>query len=106
MIKSSSRAWEYLILIPFLFRKKIYDKVTTAWIGKDVPKYVSFSSNLMNAPNFLRISSPRDLVVSAVGALDGLAEQSETQIKLNFTDFETNIESKLNHFFSIVSQRC
>ena len=46
-------------------------------------------------PIFLCISNPRDLVESFLDAIEGLATQSKTQMKLKILQEETAIKSKL-----------
>ena len=58
-----------------------YTKPAT-WIGKHVPILVSISSNLVEEPFFLYNSDPHHLVSSFIGTLEGLASQSEAQLKL------------------------
>ena len=53
------------------------------------------------------ISNPAALVESFVDALDGLATERKAQVNLKFLEIETNVKSKLNHFFFAVNQsRC
>ena len=68
---------------------------TTTWIGKHVPISVSISSNLIPEPSFLCNANPHYLISSFNTALEGLATQSKTQIKLNFIEVETAIKIKL-----------
>ena len=69
---------------------------TTKWIGKLVPISVSVSSNLKPEPIFLWNSDPRHLISSFISALEGLATQSEAQVKLKFFEVESAIEIKLS----------
>ena len=76
--------------------EKFKNTKTTTWIGKHVPISVSISSNLIAKPRFLCNSNPRDLVESFIDAVEGLATQSKTQMKLKFLEVETTIKSKLS----------
>ena len=67
------------------------DTRTTTWIGKNVPISVSISSNLVEEQIFLYNSDPHHLVSSFIGAMEGLASQSKTQMKLLFLDIKTTI---------------
>ena len=55
---------------------KFHDTNNTTWIGKRVSISVSFSSNLIEEPNFSFNSNWTDLVESFVYALGGLATRS------------------------------
>ena len=68
---------------------------STTWIGKHVPISVSISSNLIPERIFLCIANPHHLISSFITALEGLATQSKTQMKLNFIEVETSIKVKL-----------
>ena len=68
---------------------------TKTWIGKHVPISVSIPSNLIPEPIFLRNANPHHLISSFVTALEGLATQGKTQMKLNFNEVETAIKIKL-----------
>ena len=78
---------------------------TTKWIGKHVPISVSISSNLIPEPIFLCNSDPCRLISSFVGALEGLATQSNAQMKLRFIEVETAIKIKLSSILEQLSQR-
>ena len=78
---------------------------TTTWIGKHVPISVSFSSNLIPEPIFLRNANPHHLILSFITALEGLATQSKAQIKLNFIEVETAIKMKLCAVLEQLNQR-
>ena len=85
--------------------EKIKNTEAITWIGKHVPISVSISSNLIATPFFLCNSNPRDLVESFIDALDGLATQSKTQMKLNFLEIETAIKSKLTRTLESLNER-
>ena len=68
----------------FLQEDEYPDTGNTTWIGKQVPKSVSFSCNLIQQPIFLCNSSPAALVASFVAALDVLATQSKVEMNRNF----------------------
>ena len=78
---------------------------TTKWIGKHVPIAFSISSNLIPEPIFLCNSDPRHLVSSFVSALEGLATQRKTQMKLSFFEVETATKIKLSSFLQQLNQR-
>ena len=56
-------------------------------------------------PIFLCHSNPRNLVDSLFDAVEGLATQSNTQMKLNFLEVERTIKSKLNRALESVNDR-
>ena len=85
--------------------EKFKNTETTTWIGKHVPISVSISSNLIAKPIFLCNSNPRDLVESFIDAVEGLATQSKTQMKLNILEIETAIESKLARILETLNER-
>ena len=64
-------------------------------IGKQVPLSTSISSNLIQENFFFCNINPGALVLSSVTALDGLATQSKTQLKLKLIEFETTVKKKL-----------
>ena len=78
---------------------------TTTWIGKHVPISVSISSNLIPEPIFLCNANPHHLISSFITALEGLATQSKTQMKLNFFEVETAIKTKLCDVLEQLNQR-
>ena len=78
---------------------------TTTWIGKHVPISVSISSNLIPEPIFLCNANPHLFILSFITALEGLATQSKAQTKLNFTEVETAIKTKLCAVLEQVNQR-
>ena len=63
------------------------------------------SSNLIAKPKFLCKSNPRDSVESFIDAVEGLATQSKTQMKLKFLEVETAIKSKLTRTLESLSER-
>ena len=81
------------------------DTKTTTWIGKQIPIWVSNSSNLGEESIFLYNSDPHHLVLSFIGALEGLASQSKAKMKLIFLDVETTIKIKLGSTLDKFSQR-
>ena len=78
---------------------------TTTWIGKHVLLSVSISSNLIPEPIFLCNANPHHLISSFITALEGLATQSKTQMKLNFIEVETAIKIKLCATLEQLNQR-
>ena len=81
------------------------DTDTTTWIGKHILITASISPSLIEQPIVLCNSRPADLVESFFDALDGLAAQSQTQVKLKFLDIESSVKSELNQIFSTPNQR-
>ena len=79
---------------------------TTTWIGKQVPKSVSISSNLIPEPIFLCNANPHHLNSSFITAFEGLATQSKAQMKLNFIEVENAIKIKLCAILEQLNQRC
>ena len=78
------------------FKEESYKQTeTTTWIGKQVPIPISISSNLIPEPIFLCNATPHHLISTFITALEGLATQSKTQMKLNFIEVETAIRIKL-----------
>ena len=78
---------------------------TTEWIGKHVPIAVSISSTPIPELISLRNSDPRHLVSSFISALESLAMQSKTQMKLRFIEKETAIKIKLSSILEQLNQR-
>ena len=78
---------------------------TTTWIGKHVPISVSISSNLILEPIFLCNANPHHLISSFITALEGLATQSNAQMKLNLFEIETAIKIKLCAILEQLNQR-
>ena len=85
--------------------EKLKNTETTTWIGKHVPISVSISSNLIAVPIFLCNSNPRDLVESFIDAVEGLATQSKTKMKLNFLEVETAIKIKVTRTLESLNER-
>ena len=56
-------------------------------------------------PLFLCKSNPRDLVESLIDAVEGLATQSKTQMKLKFLEIEKAIKSKLTRTLETLNER-
>ena len=79
--------------------EKVPGTDTTTWIDKHVPKTVSIFSKVIEQPIFLCNSNSGALVESITDALDGLAIQSKTQMKIKFLEIQTSVESKLNQIF-------
>ena len=77
---------------------------TTTWIGKHVPVSVSISSNLLLEPIFLCNANPHHLISSFYTALEGIATQSKSQMKLNFIEVETAIKIKLSAILEQLNQ--
>ena len=78
---------------------------TTTWIGKHAPILVSISSNLIPEPIFLCNANPHHLISSFITALEGLATQSKTQMKLTFIEVEIAIKTKLCAVLEQLNQR-
>ena len=85
--------------------EKFKNTEKTTWIGKHVPISVSISSDLITMPKFLCNSNPRDLVESFIDAVEGLATQSKTQMKVKFLEIETAIKSKLSRTLESLNER-
>ena len=85
--------------------EKFKNTETTTWIGKHVPISSSISSNLIAKPIFLCNSNPRDLVESFIDAVEGLATQSNAQMKLKFREKETAIKGKLSRTLEFLNER-
>ena len=66
--------------------EKFKNTETPTGIVKHVPISVSISSNRIAMPMFLCNFNPRDLVESFIDAVEGLATQSKTQMKLKFLE--------------------
>ena len=60
---------------------------------------------MIEQPIFICNCNPKALVDTFVDALDGLATQSETQMKLKFLEIETGMKSKLNQTFAALNHR-
>ena len=56
-------------------------------------------------PILLCISSPRDLVERFIDAVEGIATQSRSQMKLKFLEVETAIISKLTRTVESLNER-
>ena len=78
---------------------------TTTWIGRHVPISISISSNLIPEPIFLCIANPYHLISAFITALEKLATQSKTQMKLNFIEVEPAIKIKLCAVLEPLKQR-
>ena len=85
--------------------EKFKNTEMTNWIGKHVPISVSISPNLTARPIFLCNSNPRDLVESFIDAVEGLATQSKTQMKLKSLEVETAIKSMLTQTLESLNER-
>ena len=85
--------------------EKFKNTEMTTWIGKHVPISVSISSNPIAKPIFLCNSNPRDLVESFIDAVEGLATQSQAQMKLKFLEIETAIKRKLTRTLESLNER-
>ena len=85
--------------------EKFKNTEPTTWIGKQVPKSVSISSNLLAMPIFLCISNPRGSVESFVDAVEGLATQSKAQKKFKFLEVETAIKSEMKRNLESLNER-
>ena len=85
--------------------KTFRDTNTTTWIGKHVPISVSISSNLVEEPILLCNSDPHHLVASFIGALENLASQSKTKMKILFHNIEKTSKIKLESILEKLTQR-
>ena len=85
--------------------EKFKNTETRTWIGKHVPISVSISSSLIAMPKLLCKSSPRDLVELFIDAVEGLATQSKTQMKLKILAVETTIKSKQTRTLEFLNER-
>ena len=87
-------------------KEETYKKTeTTKWVGKHVPISSSISSNLVTEPIFLCNSDLQHLVSSFISALEGLATQSKTQMKLKFIEVGTAIKIKPCAILEQLNQR-
>ena len=84
--------------------ESVKDTDTTKWIGKHIPILVSFSSNHLKEPIFLRNSDPYHLVTSFIVALENLALQSKAIKKNLFYDIETTMNKKLGSILKKFTQ--
>ena len=105
------KLFNYLAVIDFssicIPEENLKNTESTIWIGKRVPISVSISSNLIAMPIFLCNSNPSDLVKSFVGAVEGLATQSKSQINMKILEVEAAIKSKLTRTLeSLNEHRC
>ena len=78
---------------------------TTTWIGKHVPISLSISSSLIPEPSFLCNANPHHPISSLNTALEGLATQSKSPMKLSFFQVETAIKIKLCAILEQLNQR-
>ena len=78
---------------------------TTTWIGKHVPISLSISSSLIPEPSFLCNANPHHPISSINTALEGLATQSKTPMKLSFFEVETAVKIKLCAILEQLNQR-
>ena len=85
--------------------EKFKNTKTTTWVVKHVRISVSISSKLISEPIFVSNSNPRYLVESFVDAVEGLATQSNDQVKLKFLEVETAIKSKLTRTLESLNER-
>ena len=75
-------------------------------MGKHVPISIYISSNLVPEPSSICNANPRHLILFVVTALEGIATQSKTQMKLTFIEVETAIKIKLCAVLEQLKQRC
>ena len=80
------------------------DAETKIWVANYVPISVSISSYLLQKPIFFCRSDPHHLLASFIGGLEGLASQSETQMKLSFLVTETIIKFKQGNFSEKINE--
>ena len=78
---------------------------TTTWIGKHLPISISISSNLIPGPILFCNFNFHHLISSLITAVDGLATQSKTQVKMNFIEVGTAIKVKLCDILEQLKQR-
>ena len=81
------------------------DTETTKWIRKHFPISVSISPNLVKEPIFLSNCNPYHLVTSFNGALEILALQCKTIMKILFFHSETTLKCILGSFLEKLTQR-
>ena len=81
------------------------DTNTNTRIGKHIPISLTISSYFINEPFFLCISDPHYLVASSIGAIEGPASQSESQMKMIFLYIETTIIIGLGGIQEKLNQR-
>ena len=79
------------------------DTITTTYIGKHVPIYVSNSSNFVEEPIFH--CNFDHLVASFIGVLENLASQSKAKMKKLFLDIKTTMKMKLGSILEKLTQR-
>ena len=89
----------------YIPEEKFKNTGMTTWIDKNVQNSVSISSNLIAMPLFFCNSNPRNLVESFIDAIEGLATQNKTQMKLKFLEVETAIKSKLTRTLESLNER-
>ena len=77
---------------------------TAKWIGQHFPISVSISSILIQEPIFCCDPNPSDLVSSFIDALENLATQSKTQMKMNFQQTSTTIKNRLARILEVLNQ--
>ena len=78
---------------------------TTTWIGRHVPISFSISSNFIPEPIYLCNANPNHTISSFITALEGLAIQSKTKMKLNFIEVENAFKIKLCAIMRQLNQR-
>ena len=104
--KNCSRTWQILTLSLFVKEAISYKQTeATTWIGKHVLTSVYISSNMLPEPIFLCNANPHHLILFFITAIEGLATQSKTQLKLNFFEVETTIKIKLCATLEQINQR-
>ena len=107
--KNEQKLFKILATIDFesiCVKEDSYKQIeTTTWIGKHSPISVPISSNLIPEPIFLCNANPHHLISSFITALEGLATQSKTQMKLNFIEVKTTIKIKLCAILEQLNQR-
>ena len=106
MSKNCSRTWQILTLSLFVKEANSYKQTeATTWIGKHVLTSVYTSSNMLPEPIFLCNANLHHLILFFITAIEGLATQSKTQLKLNFIEVETTTKIKLCATLEQLNQR-
>ena len=84
---------------------KVRDTILQLGMVSTSPISGSITCNSIEQSIFSCNSNPGALVESFVDALEALATQSKTQMKLIFLETETSVKNRLNQFFSALNQR-
>ena len=84
---------------------QIKNTETTTRVRKHVLISVSISSNLISEPIFLCDSNPRNFVESFLDAVEGLATQSKSHMKLKFLEVETAVKGEPTRTLESLNER-